>query len=116
LFRGIIKPLADFVGQLDYGDKIANTATKAHRDCKISAINMVYERKEKVEGGCCINKLGPASQGSFEVDWANRAQPPQHVRVACKIPNLISRTTSMRGFNQLLAYNGQRKVRREWDP
>ena len=65
----------DFVGQLQYSDTVANTVAKAHCGCKSSATNIVYTRKVEGEGGRCIHKLGPASQGSFEAAWADRAQP-----------------------------------------
>ena len=67
MLRSIIESLKDFVGQLEYGDTVASKKAKAHYGYKIDAINIVYERKGRVNGVVTFIRLGPASQGSFVV-------------------------------------------------
>ena len=38
MLRSIDKPLTDLVGQLEYGDIVANTVAEAHRDTEHSAV------------------------------------------------------------------------------
>jgi len=67
LLRSIIELLKDFVGQLEYGDTVASKKAKAHYDYKIDAINIVHERKGRVNEVFTFIRLRPLSQGSFVV-------------------------------------------------
>ncbi len=67
MLRSIIESLKDSVGQLKYGDTVASKMAKAHYDYKIDAVNILYERKCRVNEVVTFIRLGPVSQGSFMV-------------------------------------------------
>jgi len=57
LLRSIIESLTNFVGELEYGDTVANTIAKTHLDYKSSDISIAFERRGKVEGTYCIHEI-----------------------------------------------------------